>query len=102
MLRKAFPEIKTPLFADRRGADVITKEVSKANGIQALLDYYQKDWSDIVAFGDSMNDYEMLQKAGNGIAMGNAVDNLKEVADYVTKSIEEDGVSDALHHFGYL
>ena len=49
-----------------------------------------------------MNDYEMLQKAGNGIAMGNAVDNLKEVADYVTKSIEEDGVSDALHHFGYL
>ena len=102
LLRKAFPEIKTPLFADRRGADVITKEVSKANGIQALLDYYQKDWSDIVAFGDSMNDYEMLQKAGNGIAMGNAVDNLKEVADYVTKSIEEDGVSDALHHFGYL
>ena len=46
LLREAFPEIKTPLFADRRGADVITKEVSKANGIQALLDYYQKDWSD--------------------------------------------------------
>ena len=84
LLREAFPEIKTPLFADRRGADVITKEVSKANGIQALLDYYQKDWSDIVAFGDSMNDYEMIEKAGNGIAMGNAVDKLKEVADYVS------------------
>ena len=102
LLREAFPEIKTPLFADRRGADVITKEVSKANGIQALLDYYQKDWSDIVAFGDSMNDYEMIEKAGNGIAMGNAVDKLKEVADYVTRPIEEEGVSFALRHFGYL
>ena len=102
LLREAFPEIKTPLFADRRGADVITKEVSKANGIQPLLDYYQKDWSDIVAFGDSMNDYEMIEKAGNGIAMGNAVDKLKEVADYVTRPIEEEGVSFALRHFGYL
>ena len=102
LLREAFPEIKTPLFVDRRGADVITKEVSKANGIQALLDYYQKDWSDIVAFGDSMNDYEMIEKAGNGIAMGNAVDKLKEVADYVTRPIEEEGVSFALRHFGYL
>ena len=102
LLREAFPEIKTPLFADRRGADVITKEVSKANGIQALLDYYQKDWSDIVAFGDSMNDYEMIEKAGNGIAMGNAVDKLKEVADYVTRPIEEEGVSFALRHYGYL
>ena len=49
-----------------------------------------------------MNDYEMLQKAGNGIAMGNAVETLKEVADYVTKPIDQGGVSFALRHFGYL
>lgn len=49
-----------------------------------------------------MNDYEMIEKAGNGIAMGNAVDKLKEVADYVTRPIEEEGVSFALRHFGYL
>ena len=56
-------------FCRPQRADVITKEVSRQTGIQALLDYYQKDWSDIVAFGDSMNDYEMIEKAGNGIAM---------------------------------
>ena len=55
-----------------------------------------------MAFGDSMNDYEMIEKAGNGIAMGNAVDKLKEVADYVTRPIEEEGVNFALRHFGYL
>ena len=92
LLREAFPEIKTPLFADRRGADVITKEVSKANGIQALLDYYQKDWSDIVAFGDSMNDYEMIETAGIGVAMGNACEELKQRADAVCEDVCADGI----------
>ena len=97
---EAFPEIKMPFFADKCGADLITKDVSKANGIQTLLDYYGKDWSDVIAFGDSMNDYEMIQKAGIGVAMGNAVEPLKEVADYVTLSV--DGVCHGLRHLGLL
>lgn len=102
LIREAFPELKTPLFADRCGADIITKDVSKANGIQALLDYYGKDWSDVIAFGDSMNDYEMIQRAGTGVAMGNAVEPLKEAADYVTLPVSEDGVCHGLRRLGLL
>lgn len=55
-----------------------------------------------VAFGDSMNDYEVVQEAGIGIAMGNAVEELKMVADYVTDDIDRDGVWKACRHFGWI
>ena len=48
-----------------------------------------------MAFGDSMNDYEILMEAGTGVAMGNSVPKLKEIADYITTDIEEDGVRNA-------
>ena len=48
-----------------------------------------------MAFGDSMNDYEILMEAGTGVAMGNSVPKLKEIADYITTDIEEDGVWNA-------
>lgn len=102
MIEKAFPELKLPLFSGNIGADIIRKEVSKANGIQALLDYYKMGWEDVIAFGDSMNDYEMIEQAGTGIAMGNAVEPLKEIADFVTLSVEEDGVCYGLEHLGLL
>lgn len=102
LIEAAFPELKLPLFADRFGADILTREVSKANGIQALLEYYRKGWEDVIAFGDSMNDYEMIQAAGIGIAMGNAVEKLKEAADMVTLPVWEDGVCAALKKLGYL
>jgi len=53
----------------------------------------------VMAIGDNFNDKEMLQYAGIGIAMGNAPDNLKKVADYVTSSVDEDGVAQAIAHF---
>lgn len=102
MMEQAFPELKFPLFADRFGADILTRDVSKANGIQALLEYYEKDWQDVIAIGDSMNDYEMIRQAGVGIAMGSAPEALKEAADYVTLPVEQDGVCHALKHFGFL
>lgn len=58
----------------------------------------KEDLSDTVAFGDSMNDIEVVQEAGIGVAMGNAVDALKKVADYVTAPIEEDGIYKACEH----
>lgn len=51
---------------------------------------------DTIALGDSLNDMEMIRHAGVGIAMGNAVDALKENADYVTKDIADDGFAHAL------
>ena len=55
--------------------------------------------SETYAFGDSMNDLEILQEAGTGIAMGNAVPKLKEGADYVTDRIDENGIYNACKHF---
>ena len=57
---------------------------------------------DTIAFGDSMNDYEIVQAAGTGIAMGNSVQKLKDTADYVTDDIARDGVWKACRHFGWI
>lgn len=99
---EAFPELKLPLFAGLQGADIIERKNSKANGLRILCSYWGAERKDTIAFGDSMNDYEILQEAGIGIAMGNAVEELKRIADYVTDSIEHDGVYKACVHFGLI
>jgi len=83
---------------------VVEKGNSKADGLRRLAVYFgeKEDLSDTVAFGDSMNDYEVVQEAGIGIAMGNAVEELKMVADYVTDDIDRDGVWKACRHFGWI
>ena len=102
LLEQEFPELKCPLFAGLEGADVIAKESSKANGLKILCEYFHIPVSETYAFGDSMNDLEILQEAGTGIAMGNAVPKLKEVADYVTDLIDENGIYNACKHFGLI
>jgi glycosyltransferase involved in cell wall biosynthesis len=57
------------------------------------------DLSHTIAFGDGGNDTSMILQAGIGIAMGNAIDELKQQADYVTTSVDDDGVLNALRHF---
>ena len=55
-----------------------------------------------MAFGDGGNDMAMLCHAGIGVAMGNAGDEVKEAADYVTDSVDDDGVMNALRHFDVI
>ena len=52
-----------------------------------------------IAFGDGGNDTSMILQAGIGIAMGNAIDDLKRQADYVTTTVDDDGILNALRHF---
>ena len=54
---------------------------------------------EIIAFGDGQNDIGMLQLAGIGVAMGNALDEVKAAADYVTDTVEADGLAHALQYF---
>lgn len=56
----------------------------------------------IIAFGDETNDIEMLTAAGTGIAMGNANDSVKAIADFVTKTNDDDGIVYALEKFKLL
>lgn len=98
-IEKNFPELKLPMFAGKTGADIVEKVASKANGLIRLCEYFDIPLSETVAFGDSMNDYEILKEAGLGIAMGNAIDELKEIADYVTDDIGSDGIWNACVKF---
>lgn len=80
-------------------ADLSFKGNDKAKGIRFLLEYTGIDKADTIAFGDGYNDITMMAEVGCGIAMGNAVEEVKRAADYVTDSVFEDGIYKALKHF---
>ena len=86
-----------PLFSD-----VIPKGSSKQVGVDKMLDYFGISLDESMAFGDGGNDVIMLKHVGIGVAMGNAEDEVKRAADYVTDSVDEDGVEKALRHFGVI
>ena len=75
---------------------------SKGAGLKMTLDQMGISWDEVIAFGDAENDLEMIQQAGIGVAMGNAMPILKNAADYTTKSNEEDGIAHALRHFNII
>lgn len=79
-------------------ADLSFREQDKAKGIQLFLDYAGIDRNDTVAFGDGYNDITMMGAVGCGVAMGNAVEDVKKAADYVTADIFDDGIFKALKH----
>ena len=67
--------------------------VSKASALRLLVEQWGLDMAHVVAFGDDSNDMEMIQAAGVGVAMANAIPELKAVANRVTLSNDEDGVA---------
>ena len=81
------------------GIDIISKDGGKDHGIRKILEAHGFTREESIAFGDSDNDLEMLEFAGIGVAMGNAAESVKEVADYVTSHIDEDGIWNACKHF---
>ena len=76
--------------------EISDPEVNKGNAIRALCRHLGMTTADCIAFGDSMNDSEMLQTAGIGVAMGNAPDAVKALADLVCDRCECDGIAKAL------
>ncbi|WP_269461274.1 HAD-IIB family hydrolase [Brochothrix thermosphacta] len=82
--------------------DVIPANGSKADGIKALLSELNIAIENAYAFGDGMNDYEMLQAVGCGVAMGNGKEALKKVADYITDHVDEDGIMKGLKHLNLI
>lgn len=102
VLQGAFPELNVMPFSKNFGADVVEAAYSKARGIDRLCEYFDIGKQDTYAFGDSLNDIEMLRMVNMGVAMGNAQDEAKAAADYVTDNIDEDGIKNALVHFGLI
>lgn len=86
-----FPDLHftraTPLIGE-----AIMKGSHKAIGMERVVNHLGKNMTDTIAFGDSLNDIEMLEAAGAGVAMGNGREELKEIADYVTADVSDDGI----------
>ena len=72
---------------------------NKGDALLALAKHLQLDPAQTLAFGDGLNDVSMLRAAGTGIAMDNAEDAVKEAADWVTASCDEDGVAAGIERF---
>ncbi|PRD48328.1 Cof-type HAD-IIB family hydrolase [Sphingobacterium haloxyli] len=84
----------TPLFAD-----VNAKGQSKQVGIDVFCKHFGLDVSQTMAFGDGGNDITMLKHVAIGVAMGNANPEVKEIADYITTDVDDNGIWNALQFF---
>ena len=82
--------------------DITAKNCDKATGMDCFLKHFDISCGYTMAFGDGGNDISMLKHAATGIAMGNGNDEVKAAADYVTGSVDEDGIINALKHFNVL
>lgn len=77
--------------------EIYLKHISKSSGIQRVLDFYQMNLTDVIAFGDGVNDVEMIRDAHHGVAMLNAVDEVKKVCKTITAhDHDHDGVANYL------
>ena len=82
--------------------DITAKGADKGEGILALSAHLGLNPLHTMAFGDGGNDISMIKAAGVGVAMGNALASLKNEADYTTTSVDNDGIHNALRHFGLV
>ena len=87
----------SPLFSD-----VVPHGSSKQVGVDKMIEYFGIGIDETMAFGDGGNDIPMLEHTGIGVAMGNAEDKVKQSADFVTRSVDEEGIEYALKHFGII
>lgn len=79
--------------------DVTAKGNTKQKGIDEIIRHFGIRLEDTIAFGDGGNDISMLRHAGIGIAMGNAADHVKAAADYVTDTVDNDGIAKAIEQW---
>ena len=79
-------------FNDRKWIEIFSKDVSKYNAIKVIMELESISNDSVISFGDGLNDVDMIKLCGIGVAMGNALDDVKAVSDYVTISHNRDGV----------
>jgi Cof subfamily protein (haloacid dehalogenase superfamily) len=79
--------------------EILNKNSNKGNGVSMLANYLGIKPEEVICVGDAGNDVHMLEYAGLSVAMGNAFDDIKAIADYVTHTNEEDGVAHVIEKF---
>lgn len=87
-----------PISTFDKNIEVVFGHHSKADGLRRACELLGMKQSEIMAVGDSDNDYEMISWAGLGVAMGNGNNRVRQAADYVSLTNDEDGLAEALYH----
>ena len=100
-IEEKFPHVKITRSSPY-SADIISAGQSKLKGIAHLGEVFGFELSEVMAFGDSENDLEMLSGVGIGVAMGNGEDELKDQATHVTDTNNQNGIAKALSHYGLI
>ena len=72
---------------------IVNNKATKEHALLKASEYFGIPISNIIAFGDDINDVNMLKMSGIGVAMGNAINKVKEVADYITETNDNEGIS---------
>ena len=85
--------------SSKHNIEITRKGVSKGKAVAMLATFYDLKREEIITIGDSDNDLSMIEYAGLGIAMGNATDIVKQKADYITDSNDNEGVANAINKF---
>jgi len=94
-----FSPVKVPTFPDATFINILAPGVSKGKALEVLASHLGVSLAEVVAVGDGKNDISLLSTAGLGIAMGNAHEKVKKVADHITLSVEQDGLAVAIKRF---
>ncbi len=97
--RLRFSWARTPAYPGIGFVNILDPEVSKGKGLEALASHLGISLSEVVAIGDGLNDITLLSAAGLAIAMQDAPDEVKEVADYITLDVDHSGLAAAIEKF---
>ena len=98
-IRHYLSEVHAEVIDHRRWAapwhiiEIVRTGMNKSVGLERISKHYNIPQQNIIAFGDEDNDFEMIEYAGTGVAMGNAIDELKQKANEITLTNEEDGIA---------
>ncbi|MCB2353335.1 Cof-type HAD-IIB family hydrolase [Clostridium estertheticum] len=85
--------------SSKHNIEITSKGVSKGRAVEKLANYYNIKKDEIIAIGDSENDISMIEFAGMGIAMGNAIERVKQKSDFITDTNDNEGVAKAINKF---
>ena len=103
-LNDCYSDIKSYVMYDshnlnNKWIEISGINISKFNAIKMIAEIEGVDIQDIITFGDSTNDIDMIKNSGVGVAMGNAIEDVKKVSKYITTSNNEDGVFEFLKQY---
>ena len=94
--------LKNVTYTRYRPGYIVIEPDDKSLGIRKIMDLMGIEDQDVVVFGDNTNDITMFRPEWTSIAMGNAVEELKKIADFVTKDADDGGIEYACRHFGWI